>query len=122
MHIAIDQAHEQNNESVKGDGGAVGLTENSAALRRRMVSGPDMARVIAELQAPAKTRLKKTDIQHHEQTKHAPVAFAQDVKALTGVMGEMGNPFCDDSKDLLVLDSRDLADSVINTLRQIEKL
>ena len=32
--IAIDQAHEQNNASVKGDGGAVGLTENLAALRR----------------------------------------------------------------------------------------
>ena len=30
--IAIDQTHEQNNDSVKGDGGAVGLTENPAAL------------------------------------------------------------------------------------------
>ena len=35
--IAIDQAHEQNNASVKGDGGAVGFTENPAALRRWMV-------------------------------------------------------------------------------------
>ena len=26
--MAIDQAHEQNNAAVKGDGGAVGLTEN----------------------------------------------------------------------------------------------
>ena len=30
----------------KGDGGAVGLTENPAALRRWMVSGPEMARLI----------------------------------------------------------------------------
>jgi hypothetical protein len=121
--IAIDQAHEQNNASVKGDGGAVGLTENPAALRRWMVSGPEMARVIAEFQATAETRMKKTEFKHHEQTKHAQIAFARDVKALTGVMGEMGNPFSDDSKDLLVLDSRDLADpAVINTLRQIEKL
>ena len=30
--IAIDQAHEQNNASVRGDGGAVGLTENTADL------------------------------------------------------------------------------------------
>lgn len=37
--IAIDHAHEQNNASVKGDGGAVGLTENPSALRRWMVSG-----------------------------------------------------------------------------------
>ena len=27
--IHIDQAHEQNNAMVKGDGGAVGLTENA---------------------------------------------------------------------------------------------
>ena len=31
--IAIDQAHEQNNAMVKGEGGAVGLTENPNALR-----------------------------------------------------------------------------------------
>ena len=35
--IAIDQAHEQNNVSVKRDDDAVGLTENPAALRRWMV-------------------------------------------------------------------------------------
>ena len=29
--IAVDHAHEQNNVSVKGDGGAVGLTENPTA-------------------------------------------------------------------------------------------
>ncbi|CAC5395774.1 unnamed protein product [Mytilus coruscus] len=28
LHIAIDQVHEQNNALVKGDGGAIGLTEN----------------------------------------------------------------------------------------------
>ncbi len=35
----------------------------------------------------------------------------------------MGNPFAENSKDLLVLDSRDLADpAVIDTLRQIKSL
>ena len=119
--MAIDQAHEQNNAFVKGDGGAVGLTENRAALHRWMVSGPEMARVIAKFQATSQT--KKADHKHHEQTKHTQVAFARDVRSLIQVIGEMGNPFCDDSKDLLVLDSRDLADpAVINTVRQIEKL
>lgn len=32
--IALDQNHEQENEMIKGDGGAVGLTENPTALRR----------------------------------------------------------------------------------------
>jgi len=119
--MAIDQAHEQNNALVKGDGGAVGLTENLTALWRWMVSGPEMARVIAEFQATSETN--KADHKHHEQTKHTQVAFARDVRSLTQVIGEMGNPFCDDSKDLLVLDSRDLADpAVINTVREIEKL
>ena len=31
--IPIDQAHEQNNALIKGDGGAVGLTDNPSALR-----------------------------------------------------------------------------------------
>ncbi len=121
--IAIDQAHEQNNASVKGDGGAVGLTENPAALRRWMVSGPEMARLILEFQTTAEMRTKTTELKHHEETKNVQLAFARDVKALTSVIKEMGNPFCDDSKDLLVLDNRDLADpAIITTVRQIEKL
>ncbi|KAG1674196.1 Arachidonate 12-lipoxygenase, epidermal-type [Nymphon striatum] len=47
--IAIDQAHELNNACIKGDGGAVGLTNNPAALRRWMIAGPEVARVIEEL-------------------------------------------------------------------------
>ena len=32
--MVIDQAHEQNNAVIKGDGGAIGLTEDQTALRR----------------------------------------------------------------------------------------
>ena len=90
--IALDHAHEQNIASVKGDGGAVGLTENPTALRRWMVSGPEMARVIGEFEAATGER-RKTDTRHHEQTRFAQKAFARDVKALTSVIQEMGNPF-----------------------------
>ena len=120
--IALDHAHEQNNASVKGDGGAVGLTENPTALRCWMVSGPEMARVIGEFEAATGER-RKTDTRHHEQTRFAQKAFARDVKALTSVIQEMGNPFCENSTDLLVLDSRDLTDAaVIDTVRKIEEL
>lgn len=44
--IATDQAHEQNNTHIKGDGGAVELTDNPSALRRWMVVGPEVAKVI----------------------------------------------------------------------------
>ena len=73
--IAIDQTHEQNNASVKGDGGAVGLTENPAAMRRWMISGPEMARVIGEFEFSTKKRQDK-DWRHHEQKKHVQMAFA----------------------------------------------
>ena len=59
--IAIDQAYEQNNASGKGDGGGVGLTENPAALRRWMVTGPEMARLIGEYEVSTMKK-KKTDI------------------------------------------------------------
>ena len=38
--MPVDQAHEQNNEHVKGSGGAVGLAEIPSAFRTWMVSGP----------------------------------------------------------------------------------
>ncbi len=66
--MTIDQAHEQNIASVKGEGGAEGLTENPAALCRWMVSRPEIARVIAEFQATSET--KEDDHKHHKQTKH----------------------------------------------------
>ena len=36
--LPIDQAHEQNNKIIKGDGGAIGVTESSTQLLRWMVS------------------------------------------------------------------------------------
>ena len=48
--LPLGQAHEQNNEIVKGDGGAIGLTENPQALRRWMIGGPEIARVVHELE------------------------------------------------------------------------
>jgi hypothetical protein len=45
-NIAIDQAHERNNAVVKDDGGAIGLTEDPSALRRWMVAGPEICRLV----------------------------------------------------------------------------
>ena len=99
------------------------LVFNFSARRRWIVSGPEMSRVIREFQASAEKKTHRTGILHHEQTKHAQMAFVRDVKTLHCAMGEMGNPFCDESNDLLVLDSRDVADPVIITaLRQMEML
>ena len=51
------------------------------------------------------------------------MACARDVKSLSTTIEEMGNPFCERSTDLLVLDSRNIIDSfVADTVLQIEKL
>lgn len=65
--IVTVQAYEQNNTTWKGNGGAVGLTKNPAALWHWVVACPEMARVIGEIEVSIEKR-KKTDPQHHEQT------------------------------------------------------
>ena len=73
--IAIDHAHEQNNKCIKGDGGVIGLTENSAQLLRWMVSGPKIARLVNKFKVDVSlVKLCEEKIEnkrHHEQTKCA---------------------------------------------------
>ena len=51
--ITLDQAHEQENSTIKGDDGAIGLTENPAALRKWIAAGPAIARIIVEFENAA---------------------------------------------------------------------
>ena len=48
--ISIDQCHEQMNTLVKGEGGAVGLTEDPQALERWLVAGPEISQLILEFE------------------------------------------------------------------------
>ena len=48
--IALDQCYEQNSATAKGSGGAVGLTCNPGTLRRWMITGPEVARLILEFE------------------------------------------------------------------------
>ena len=63
--IAMDHAHEQENSSIKGDGGAVGLTENPGALRLWMIGGPEIARMVTEYEECSSS--EKMSTKHHEQ-------------------------------------------------------
>ena len=46
--MANDQAHDQANAVIKGEGGAIGVTEDPSALRRWMVAGPEVSRLATE--------------------------------------------------------------------------
>ena len=48
--IPLDHTHKQVNALVKGEGGAVGLTESPAAIRRWMVAGPELSRMVKEFE------------------------------------------------------------------------
>ena len=92
---------------IKGDGGAVGLTEIPAALRRWMVAGPEIARAVRDCERTYEVG-RPDETRHHEQVPSVQKTFARDVKSLIGVTEEMGNPFCKDSADLLVLDTKEI--------------
>ena len=111
--MAIDQCHEQNNGAVKGSGGVVGLTANPAALRRWTVAGPEVARLVAYFEEDqvdggpgAKRNIEGI---HHEQQPGMQSAFLKDVQPLTLVLQDMGNPFLEESNDLLVLDTKNIS-------------
>ncbi|CAG2222711.1 unnamed protein product [Mytilus edulis] len=105
--IAIDQAHEQNNKLVKGEGGVIGLTENASQLLRWIVCGPEMARAVNEFELSQELikheQSKGPDIRHNEHVDSKQKAYVKQVIALTATIEEMGNPFLEESEDLLLL-------------------
>ena len=120
--IALDQAHEQCNAVVKGDGGAVGLTNDPSALRRWMVSGPEISRMVEEFEKQT-FRGKAVDTEHHEQSDSFQVKFSTQVNELIMAMEEMGNPFIEDTDHLFALDTKDImSEDVIDTVRGIVQL
>ena len=123
--LSIDHAHEQNNKQVKGDGGAVGLTESSIQLLRWMMSGPEVSRVIADFELAQgvirNNQKNDPDSLHHEQVHSVQKTFQTQVKALVEVLETMGNPFVETSSDILVLDTKEIANEVVETVMGIEK-
>ena len=59
---------------------------------------------------------------HHEQQPGMQYAFLTDVQSLTVVLQDMGNPFLEESNDLLVLYTKDIMESVAVTVRKVETI
>lgn len=107
--LAIDQAHKQANAIIKGDGGAIGITEDESALKRWMVSGPEVSYLNAKYEALSLMKDANELTKHHEHTRAFQKAFLRKVNNLYAVMTEMGNPFTDDSEELVSLDTKNVA-------------
>ena len=108
--IPIDQAHEQNNACSKRDGGAVGLTDNPSALQRWPIAGPEVTALTKDFEDAHQLMGRRHEVIHHDQTANVQNVFRKDVCSLGNVMEELGNPFEEESEDLLVLDSKEIAD------------
>ena len=121
--IPIDQAHEQNKACIKGDGGAVGLTNNPAAFSRWMIAVPEVARVIEEFQDGNQHSGRQDNMRHYDQTPSVQTSFTKDVRSLVKVMEELGNPFEEDSLDLVALNTKYIVgSSTIEAVRKVKEI
>lgn len=60
---------------------------------------------------------------HHEQHRSIQKTFLNEIMCLVAVIENTGNPFLENSEDLMVLDTRDILDaSVGETVCNAEKL
>ena len=111
--------YEQNN---KGDGGVIGITEDRAQLLRWMISGPEIARLVNEFKCNVENskvnELKVKEKRYHElyEIRSVQNTFKKQVDDLCNTMEQFGNPFKENSVDLIVLDKHDIvSEDVIET-------
>ena len=86
--IALDHAHEQVNARIKGDGGAVGLTDDPTHSDAGSYAGPEVARAIRELQDPMEPvhrddTEEPLESKRHEENESWQKLFVKDVCSLT---------------------------------------
>ena len=76
------------------------------ALRKWMVSGPEIARLVSEFEESF--RNEPSSYLHHNESLQKQKVFVKDVNSLLEVIEEMDNPFMDRTQDLTRLMSRDI--------------
>lgn len=105
--LAIDQAHEQAYAVIKGDGDTIGVTEDSSALRRWMVAGPEVSRIVAMYEQLANAKF----LTNNSNTMNKPSRSKKlsSIEKLYNTMREFGNPFREDTNELPTLDTKNVA-------------
>ena len=118
--ISTDQAHEQNNKHVKGQGDIICLTANESALNRWIFPGPEIAEMIQQFKESSKPTSEDgaNEIKHHEEGESFQEQFKLDVERLIVTMKEYGNPFSKHSIDTLVV----LYNGNLKTGKSVENL
>ena len=86
---------------VKGNGGAIGITENEVALSRWMVAGPE-----AGPDCWHEDKLHTNKKRCSEQIPSVQKNFTYHVKGVVSAIEELENPFSETTKDLYTLDTK----------------
>ena len=100
-----------NKKVIKGDGRIISLTENKSTLEHWLVCAPEINLHLLQFEKFYGYRsIENEDLAqfHHEQTTAFHKKFIKDVKALTGSINELGNPFKETSQDLISLETKDI--------------
>ena len=92
-----------------------------------MVAGPEIARLVTEFEEDFDENGTILDVthpdHHHEQTKSVQKKFVHDVQSLVTTIEQMGNPFMEDSMDLLNLNSKAvMPEKVVKSLKNMYSL
>ena len=74
-----------------------------------MVAGPAVVRMVGEFEALQSCN-QITDHRHHEKHLGVQTSFLKEVKSLVAVIEEIGNPFLEQTQNLLALDTRYILD------------
>ena len=102
--------------------GVIGLTEDSIQLLRWMVCGPEVARSVRDFEASLPYNLDTSlseKIKYHEQTPSEKKRFSKNVNDLVSAFQQAGNPFLEESKDLIALDSKNIANqNAVDNMRE----
>ena len=90
------------------------MTEDPSAPRRWIVhvAGPWVNHLVEEYEATSEAKEAAGQTSHHKQTPGAQRDFFVKVKMLSHALKDLGNPFQEESQDLLPLDKKILQTSV----------
>ena len=83
----------------------------------------EVARAIEEFRDGHQHWRRREDTRHHDQTPSVQTSFTKDVRALVSVIEELGNPFEEESMDMIVLDTKEIAGpAAVETVRNVKKI
>ena len=84
-----------------------------------MVAGPEVAALIEDFEDAHQLMGRRDKLLHNDKTASVQNAF----RKVVNIMEELGNPFEEESEDLLVIDSKDIADaSTVKAVKKAQKV